>query len=556
MPNKNFSLGKIKNKLSVMFFILLVATAITAIAYYLLSNIYYHPGDSAFGGREVFLYPRYFPPANDLPSGVFPLWQKSTQIMLLQYGFIIFAAFITAYFFIYRKVRSLSKFMLCVYLLALLIIFMFLRFTPHGFGHIERQATSINNGMRYAMVKLFSPDKGMWSSPDSRMWTTSAKSLSESVPSGMGKAEVSLIKKLTYLFNTFYGNEVNYTVLGSTHPLGNFAVAFIIFKIASIFPNSAIAWGIIVTLINTITVVIIGLIAGYAFSKRIGKLTAIMMLTIPSVVMHFCAMIDVITSLFTAIGFLIMAITIKKLYSQPEYQTVNFLRLGLLTGLPFFAAAQMNYGNMIPITLSLLSFFVVTFKQIKRLTPYILGLLFLPVVYLVFEFLISSGKSCYPVRAMAVARFVGNYLNFRPYGPSQFANFTVLFVMGGILYLPTIINSVQFTLIAITSFFKRNISANAPANYRRKIRTFLSFIVAGTLFYLLVQKSIRLEVERILHWVFICVWPLMGVYFISLRVVFKRLFNRQISSTLPLLVLGLAQLTLSIVLALCIQDYY
>lgn len=556
MRPKNVFVGKVKNNLSVMFIVLLIAVAITAITYYLLSNIFYHPGDSAFGGREVFLYPRYFPPQNDLSSAIFPLWEKAGQLLLLKYSLAILAVFMAAYHFGYKKVRGMLKFLFWIYLLALINIFLFLGFTPSGFGHVEKQANSINNGMRYVMTVLFSPDKGLWSKPESKMWTTSAQSVSQRVESVAGAPEVSLFKKFVYLFNTYYGNKVNYVLLGTTHPLGNMALAFILFKTSAMFPNPAVAWGIIVTLINTLLILVIALIATQAFSARMGKLTALMMLVVPSVTMQFCALIDIIGTLFTATGFLLVALTIKKLYTHPGLKSLNLFNYGLLTSLPFFLSAQISYGNMIPIALALVSFVAVAFEKIKKFPFYWLGLSLVPLFYLIAEYIVSSGNSCYFLRAAAIANEVGNYLlSWRSYAVSQFANFVVLSVIGGILYLPVLINALSFSASSALSFLKRQTFSPVRANYRRKIRLFLSLIACGSLLYLLVQKSIRLEIERIVHWAFICAWPLMGVYFISLRVTLARLLGRRIRAGWPVLIFGIIQLIISIVLALCLQDY-
>jgi hypothetical protein len=325
--------------------------------------------------------------------------------------------------------------------------------------------------------------------------------------------------------------------------------------------NLALGWGITVTLLNTLLIPVIATISKEAFSERIGKFTGIMLLTVPSVCIHFCAIFDVILSVFTALGVLFLIYGLKYIYDdelEGKPKHVKELLYGLGCGVFFTVAAQGTYGHAIPILAFLLSFLLLVRKdEPKRIAILIAGIIMPAFIYFVFEYYISNGKSFWLVRALNITSLVGDELaRSRPFPLAYFANFIIIFIFGGILFLPTILYLILSAIdIGVKTYKKKFFIYNKS----HLIRKFLALSAFMMFFFLLGQRTVRLEVERTWHWFFAAVWPLVGVFFISTNTVTKRLFplrKRLIDAWYAPLILCYIQMFITVILAMCIMDYY
>ncbi|MFH1062511.1 MAG: hypothetical protein V1747_06460 [Candidatus Omnitrophota bacterium] len=411
---------------------------------------------------------------------------------------------------------------------------MFVLLTPNGFGHLGLQAKSINNGI--------------WLSLDV-------------INNTIQQRHFNFVDTLRYIYVDLGGNKCGYTLPGTTHPPGIFLVSIAIFRLAThifrFLHNPSLAWAITVTLINTLLIGMVALIAKEVFSTRIAKLTAIFLLTVPSVLMHFSAMLDGIASLFTATSVFMMIKTLKYFREDAfiRNRTKSFL-MGMLSGLFFMLCLQMTYGHAVPIGALVLAFIVlVDKKDFKNLSMFMFGMIMIALMYFSFEYLISHGTSFWFKRAFRIAKIVGNGLASRPYPLSQVANFVVLSVMGGILFLPGVILVVGYSFGFLWRLIKGQLSFS---NSRALCRGFLWFSAVLALSYLLFQRTVRLETERTLHWFLIFIWSLSGIFFISIdafcREIFRGMFIR--NKKIGVLVFILLQFVITLTLAMSIQDYY
>jgi hypothetical protein len=491
--------------------------------YYLITNVFYVPNASC--GYSVFLSPRYYGGMNDLPSEVFRQWKELFIVVPLLLTTIYFAFWIGI-----KKNVSFWKYLVIIYFSGLLVEFLFLFLTPHGFSHVALQAKSINNGGFYSFGILFN--------------------------NGFD------IDKVRYIFQVLGANNSGYTIPGTTHPPGVFLMlAGIGFLGKFISSNLALGWGIIVTLLNTLLIPIIATISKEAFSERIGKFTGMMLLTVPSVCIHFCSMFDVILSVFTASGVLFLIYGLKHIYDdqlegKPKYS--KELLYGLGCGTFFTVAAQGTYGHAIPILAFTLSFlFFVRKDEPKRIGILIAGIVIPVIIYLIFEYYISDGKSFWLIRVLNITGLVGDGLaQVRPFPLAYFANFIIIFIFGGILFLPTILYLMLSAIdIAVKTYKKKFVICNKS----HLIRKFLALSAFLMFLFLLGQTTVRLEVERTWHWFLAAAWPLMGVFFISANIVTERLFplrKKLIDAWCVPLMLCYIQVFITVIFAMCIMDYY
>jgi len=430
-----------------------------------------------------------------------------------------------------------------MYGLALIVVFLFLFLTPHGLHHIELQATSINNGIWYSLNALYAMPASHNASP---------------------------LGKVQYIFQVLCSSEAGYTLPGTTHPAGIFLVAFSILAVAKFISldlmggdihSLGMAWGILVTLLNTLLIPIVMTMAKEAYSEKLGKWTGVFMLTIPSVCFYFCAMLDGIASLLLAMGILFLVYALKYDYQQDSKKNRNvYLYYGLGAGAFFTLAAQMTFGHAMPILALLAAFYLLERKSgVKRLLAFSLGLMIPVALYFIFEYWVSAGKSLWIVRAFAITKIVEHGLDVaKPYPLAQVANFVVMLVMGGILFLPVL----GYICVVMGKIVAGGLMKTKPdASNELSIKRFLIIATFIMLLMLLFQRTVRLEVERIWHWFFIPVWSLMGIFFPSSQVVLERLFplNGPITINkvwLAPLVLCVVQLLVTVVLAMSIQDYY
>ena len=509
-----------KDDLSRLFVLVLICGFAISLLYFVLSNVFFYPVSGAYGGREVFLLPRYYLQQNDLTSGVFHEWGR-----LVFFGGVIGASFWFAIKFLERPKLPLKYFIVGLYFTAIVVELSFVGLTYNGFSHIRLQAKSINNGIWYSLNYL------------------------STLPQFSG---VSLLEKLRYTFTVLGGNNSGYTIPGTTHPPGIFVLFYPLFKFVSLFKSPALVWGLVMMLLNTLLLPVIALMARRVMSERNARLSSIMLLVTPSLVMHFCSMLDVSASFVTAVGYLALLLCLWEI--GRDGANARVWPLGLLTGLAFTLAAQITYGHAIPILAALVAFYYVSRNMVFCRKTFYLTLFIAPVLYFAAESWFSGGTSFYPVRAWKIAQLVKSGLNSRPYPLSQFANLTIMAVMGGFLYLPAMINSVVFAVRVALG--RRNLELVPQVSSRFNGRLFLSITAICISLFLVMQSTVRLEVERTWHWAFIPGWTLGGICLISAATSAGRLFRKPRSVAFSIRFLGWTQLFITLALAISIQDYY
>ena len=438
----------------------------------------------------------------------------------------------TSYWLGFKKEVSFKKFTIIIYLFAILITFLFLFITTDGLMHFVKQVESINNGIFYSTKVLFNEHM----------------------------SALEAFNKVKYIFGDLSANESGYTMPGTTHPPGNFLIAAIIGFIAvNISDNFALGWGIVVTFLNALLVPVVMIISKEIFSKKIGKLTGIMMITVPSLCMHFSAMFDVLFSLFVMTGVLFLVYGLKYVYVSKNLEFIKTSKVfffGFLGGIFFTLAAQGTYGHAIPILSFLLSFLILVRKEWKVVLVFIIGITIPAIMYFIFEYFISSGKTFWPVRALNIVSIVGNDLILaRPFPLAYFANFIIIFVIGGVVIFPIIIYLFIEGKVIIKNIYTHNFIV---LDQKHLIRNFLVLSGIFMTLFLLFQTTVRLEVERTWHWYMASLWPLMGVLFIALEVTVKRLFPNQdsVRGGYGSLIFISLQMVITLVLSVSIMDYY
>jgi hypothetical protein len=538
-----------KDGLTLAFWGIPLALVLTWIVYSVITQIYIPTHNN--GGYNVFLPPRYLADGpRDFAVGVFTQWRELAILFPVLIG-ILSICFLAS---TNRRV-SFNGYIVLVYLLGLFVAWAFLFFTPHGLDHIFYQARSIKNGIFQSLGVL------MLDVPEFR--------------------DASNLDRIRYIYQVLGATNAGYTLPGTTHPPGLFLIASAFGVVAKTLAmggsgesagdlitsmNSiALYWGLIVTLVNTLLIPLSCLIAKEVYSERIGRLTGLMLLTVPSVCMNFCAMLDVVASVLTASGALCLIYALKQVNDKSDHNTLKRLCvLGLLCGLSFTLAAQMTYGHAVPILAFIVAFLLIARpSNCARLLTLFAGMLLPVVLYFAFEYFVSAGKSFYIVRALKVSADVGTGLaEFRPYPVSQIANFVVMSVMGGALWLPTVLFAVATTVRWIRDQARERFIP--PSTYpdtrsgHLSIRRFLALASSMMLVFLLVQKTVLLEVERTWHWFFVPTWSLMGVFLLASTTFFERAVPSRFARFrryAPLL-LCIFQFVLTLVIAICTKDFY
>ena len=517
-----------------LFLLIPMSAIITASAYYLFEHVFYVRPDMNMAGYGVFLAPRFLGVMNDLPSGVFTEWFELLWVLPTLMLVVSFACWLGV-----ERGLSFRRFSWVLYVLTLLVALLFLFLTPHGLLHISMQTQSINNGI--------------WSAFETLRNTPAFN-------------DVGVVAKARYIFQVLGSNQAGYTIPGTTHPPGLFLVMYAILDTAKLISNRlggdsqtlAATWGVLVTVINALLVPVTMSLAKEAYSEEVGRWTGIFMLTIPSVCIHFAAIGDGIASLFLATAMLFMVYAVKLDFDEcSNHALVRSMGCGLGAGLFLTLAAQMTYGHAFPILALVLTFYFVKRRSnLRSLSAVTLGLAIPAVLYFVFEYWISSGTSFWVVRALAITNLVGTGLDVvRPYPLVQVANFVVMSVMGGLLFLPVLIY-ISFEVIRNAANWWRQATPDMASE--TAVRRFLFIATFLMLLLLLTQTTVRLEVERTWHWFFIPAWSLMGIFILSTRTVAKRLFpgaSEKVLLWVPLVLCG-GQLMVTILLAMSIQDYY
>ncbi len=504
----------------------LFSSWVTIAAYILLMNIAYNP-NTPIGGAGVFLRPRYMVGSSGVPSSIFTSWTNlfifgSLSVLIQLFGFSL----------LHHKNLSFVKFLLLMYLLALGLEACFLSLTTSGFKHLSFQSQSMKNGIWYSINWLAN-------NPDF--------------------AGHTFFEKLQYIFIVLCGNDKGYTIPGTTHPPGVFLCGIGIYRLAHLLPIPiAYGWGVIVSMLNTGLVVVVGLLSREIFSESTARRTCLMMLVVPSSVMNFCAVGSGIPALLVSLGALLLINALKYLQHLPgsKADSTKLFLYGLASGIAFTLTAQFSYGHIIPILALVISFNLLILSiRWREKAAFWAGLLIAPALYFIFEYIVSGGQSFYPIRALRIANSVKQGLAGRPYPLTQFANFVVMSIMGGFLFLPTL----YFVFINFIKEIKRTITHLVLPRHsdRNSIRSFALMSTMAMLAFLLIQSTVRLEVERTFIWFFPFVWSLMGIFQLAFRVTARRLFPKSyfVSGLADWMVCAL-QLFVSIVLAMVIQDYY
>ena len=513
--------------------IVLTSTGIffTYLCYYIFSQIFYNSLHPLYGGWEVFLTARSHLEMNDMKFTKFSEWQRLAVIVPLLIG-ITCLAYIVA---LNRRI-SFWIFLLFVYILCILVEILFLFITTRdGLTHIAIQTRSINNGIYLGIEQV-------------------TKQLASH-----GIKDFISINSMQYFYGEMYANigPGSYPFVGSTHPPGIFIIIYLVYHLGLVlfpFLDPDAARGMMVALINTSTIIIMGLIVKEMFSERIARLSCVMLLCLPTVAIHFMSVIDGVGSVFIGIGILFLIYAMKAItLSSPR---LNIL-YGVGAGLALTLSAQFTFGHAFPIFAILIGFFISTDyinSEKKKLIQFVAALIIAPASYFIFEYLVSNGKVFYVALALERVKTVTNGLDSRPYPLSQVANFIVMFVMGGIVMFPTVMLSLGGGLTIARNLLG---TQTLQLNSKKRIRNYMLYSVFIMFFLLLIQKTVRLEVERTWHWFFLPVWTLMGYQFYGIKIIFRRLFpTKKEYSNLSLLMYFIIQLTITVVLSMSIMDYY
>lgn len=512
-----------------------------------------------------------------LPSGIFTQWKELSMVFPL----VLLLISLLYYYGIKKNIRFI-QFLFLSYIISLIIEFSFTLLTHNRITHIAMQAITVNNGIWYSLHKLSSllQDK-------------------------------SFYEQILYIYQVLCSNNAPYTIPGTTHPGGVFLIFGIIFTVSSFlsslvmslisffhmnylrdsflgdfavryipeissknyfgvyskatfyyFGFKAVFWGVLVTIINTTLIPVISLIMKEIFTDKMARLGTIFLVIVPSVTFHFCAMGDIFGSLFLGLGILFLVKVIKLPIKNDESLFFRLFTYGLFAGFTFTMAAQMTFGHVFPIlSLLLVLYSIMIIKKIdfKDIFYFTIAMSVAPLLYFIFEFIVSDGKSFYFLRGLFIASQVGEGLDkMRPFPLAYFANFLILFVIGGILFAPVI----SYILLKVsmnikTIFQKRNITQAIltwPAFYFIIYSSFIMLVL------LMTQKAVRLETERTWHWFFVPIWALMPIFIECTDVSIKKLFSADndylAGKNIGFGILLTIQIFITFILSMSIQDYY
>lgn len=511
-----------KNKLIYIFLLIPVSIFIINIAYYLYISIFYIP-PSAISG--LFMGFRHLGGMNDISSVVYSQWLQLALISSL-----FFLVIYISYWLAVKKNISFRIFLFVIYIATIIVTFLFLFLATGELEHFTKQVTSINNGIYYSTNTLFSKDMGL----------------------------TDVLERVRYIFSDLSSNNSGYTIPGTTHPPGVFLISAVVGFFANLISDDfSLGWGIVVTSINALLIPVVMLISREAFSERIAKLTGIFMITVPSVCMHFSAMFDVIFSLSVMLGSLFLIYGLKYAIDGENKNLIKMLNFGIISGLFFIIAAQGTYGHVVPILAFISSFILLVRKDGRLIIIFFIGMAIPVVLYFIFEFYMSSGRSFWPVRALNIVDIVGDGLiESRPFPLAYFANFIIIFTIGGILVFPTIMYVVYSTFMLFKRMYLQSLTV---LSQEQLMRNFLVLSVFLMTLFLLMQTTVRLEVERTWHWYLSAVWPLIGIFYIAFSAFLERIFmlknvlNEEYYGSLVLIYF---QALITLVLSISIMDYY
>ena len=466
----------------------------------------------------VFLPPRWYPGVNDVPADQFNQW-----------GGMLFVAAVTGIFILSYKNFTLKisylKFLLFAYSFTYLTTFSFVLMSSNSLNQYILQARSVNNGIVYSIGHLLGLEDF---------------------------ANLDWFGRVQYIFQILSSNYADYTIPGTTHPPGFFLIFFAIAGIVKLLSYNdsinvlMVYWTLIVTAINCLLVPLVLLIVRKIFGNEYSRGALSFVVTIPSIAFHICAMGEIIGSVLLLFGvYIILHLNTKV---QTGYiSSSNVFFASFFAGCAFITAAQISYSQIVPVLSISIAALIAFYKSLKSVLLLVVSGYLLPVfTYFIFEFLISNGESFYPIRALYVSNIVDTVLlnPIRPYPTSQIANWIIMSVYGGILFIPTLLIILlgRKKYYLLIGFSKSN--------------TNLNFIFCATYLMgigLILSRTAHLEVERVWHWYLPFVWILsVPILFNKLLPEFK--FKGRIvvaSRMIPFL-----QLMMTIFLATYLIDYY
>jgi hypothetical protein len=467
-------------------------------------------------GWAVFLAPRSYGGMNDLPSSPFRQWRELCFILLA----------VSIYFRFYDfKISEFSwrKYVVFSYLLTFLVTLGFVIITSNGIYQYVIQARSVNNGIVYSIGYLLELPEF---------------------------SSVSLVEKFEYIFTTLGSNDSGYTIPGTTHPPASFLIFFIVAGLAKILAFGSteishlmITWTLVVTLINCFLVPLILMIIREIYGETTARNSLYYLLSTPSITFHVCAMGEIFGSI-ALMGAIYLAVKlIRELQENPvDSESVHLLLLGI--GACFVIQAQISYSQLIPIFCFGITLVPIIFRSPLRVT--LSRLLYLTIPYFVYsllEFGASKGESFYLVRAFEFAQIVDSVMQeARPNPQSHVANWVIISVFGGLLFLFTILKLWGNSLRVLKGYWQDR----TPRRYLEA-----SVLLASVI--LVFNSTAHMEVERIWHWFFSPVWILASVTINSLSKIKVKARSKELN--LGRLVV-LAQLVTTLILAMVIQDYY
>ena len=510
--------------------LVLISSAIVVLVLYLFEHIFYIPNKNK--PYAVFLAPRFYGEMNDLKSGVFSQWSGLLLVIVL--GAIVIGTGLNIILF--RDSKRIKTF---IYISAVVMSISFQLLSPQGFDHLIEQSRSVNNGTIYSIGQLLK----------NPIFAT-----------------INPLEKIQYLFVDLGANDSGYTIPGTTHPPGWFLIVFMIAGVAKVISfgsdlnTNLFYWGLLVTLINCTIAPLVFSISREIFGKKMGAISSLFLILTPSALMHFCAMADSIGTLFFAISILQVIRIFNLLDGQNDKERHSerkvFFR-ALSSGSFLVLAAQVAYSLIIPISALVISTILLIGIQNKKVPQILSGFLIPYFFYSVCELLLSSGKSFWILRAFSITKdpIFSDLKILRPFPLAQIANFEIVFVMGGIFLLPSVILALSSTL-RITPILPEFESENQMAKFR-----FLLYVWGFSSMALLIQSTARLEVERVWHWYLLIGWIVSGYFLRSLQLVLGRDENKAESNEnyfsyrFIALILAL-QFAITLVLGMSIQDYY
>jgi hypothetical protein len=242
-----------------------------------------------------------------------------------------------------------------------------------------------------------------------------------------------------------------------------------------------------------------------------------------------------------------------------EAKEINrrIIRKVLSAGVYLVLAAQIAYSLIIPISALLLTTVILIGVLHKKMSQVVIGFLLPYLAYSACEAFLSSGKSFWLTRAFMITKdpIFSDLSILRPFPLAQIANFEIVFVMGGIFLLPSLI-------LALSALVQSKLSWRVISVKREATKSsFLLYIWGLSTVALMLQSTARLEVERVWHWYLMIGWIFSGNFIASLQQVLGKVTGseeREEERYSMVFISGVLifQFICSLILGMSIQDYY